>query len=62
MPPTDFQRRAQTKQPQNPISFPPNFKNFTIFQPNAACANLATSLCGEMFFFSLLLLTVYQRF
>lgn len=41
---------------------PLNFENFTTFHQNVACANLAGSFTGEMFFFSLLLLTVYQRF
>lgn len=45
------------------ICFSADFKNFPVFHPDAACVkNLAASLGVETFTFSLLLLTVYQRF
>lgn len=60
---TDFRDQLRQNTPRIQFSSPKLWELCkSTFHPNGACANLASSFSAEMFFFSLLLLTVYQRF
>lgn len=55
--------KCQWKHALTPTCFSADVENFPVFHPDAACGeNLAASFGVKAFTFSLLLLTVYQRF